>query len=102
MVEETEGCVNQSKLGGVCKRHGAHVREKNCGHEGCTIKAKVGGVCRRHGVNVKDHNCSFGGGTNVATKGGVCRRHGTGVKLAATAGSAALLRAECGLGTVDL
>jgi len=77
-----DGCTNQIKNGGVCRRHGAKVTL--CSSEGCTNHAKVRGVCKRHGAKVK--LCSIVGCTNQTRKGGVCHRHGAQVKLCSSEG----------------
>jgi methylthioribose-1-phosphate isomerase len=53
-----DGCTNQSKQGGVCRRHGAKVKCKQCSSDGCTNLAQKGGVCQKHGANKR---CSIEG-----------------------------------------
>ena len=80
------GCTNQAKRGGVCKRHGAKITHKQCSSEGCTNKAVEGGVCIRHGAKVTVKLCSSEGCTNCAVKGGVCVKHGAKVKRCSSVG----------------
>eukprot|EP00984_Skeletonema_dohrnii_P004456 scaffold1583_cov123-Skeletonema_dohrnii-CCMP3373.AAC.6 len=79
-----EGCTNQARSGGVCRRHGA--KAKKCNSEGCTNFAQNGGVCWRHGAKAKAKKCSSEGCTNLALNGGVCIRHGAKVKLCISEG----------------
>ena len=86
------GCANLAIRGGVCIRHGAHVRNRRCSSEGCTNQARRGGVCRRHGARpraVNDEATAFGsefeettrvrcvmeGCTYHAHRRGLCWRH---------------------------
>ena len=43
-------------------RHGATVKRSICSSEGCTNQAKRGGVCKRHGAyhNTNDESTAFG------------------------------------------
>ena len=81
-----EGCTNQAKKGGVCKKHGAKVEHKRCKSEGCTNYAVKGGVCIRHGATWTKKECSSEGCTNQVVRGGVCIKHGAKVKRCSNEG----------------
>eukprot|EP00984_Skeletonema_dohrnii_P015525 scaffold6726_cov95-Skeletonema_dohrnii-CCMP3373.AAC.1 len=78
-------CLNRSRKGGVCRRHGADIAIKLCSSEGGTNQLTARGVCRRHGAKRK--LCSSEGCTNNVVKG---RRSmledGAEVKLCKSAG----------------
>eukprot|EP00985_Skeletonema_marinoi_P003190 scaffold1323_cov106-Skeletonema_marinoi.AAC.9 len=81
-----DGCMNQAKNRGVCRRHGARapIKQKLCSSEGCTDIVVNGGVCVRHGAKRK--LCSSEGCTNQVRCGGLCLKHGAKIKLCSSEG----------------
>jgi hypothetical protein len=71
-----EGCTNNQKQGGKCKRHGAVLNEKPkiCFFPDCPNLVRRNGVCVRHGAKIK--SCSVKGCTNNAVRKGICIKHG--------------------------
>jgi hypothetical protein len=78
----SEGCTNQSVIGGICIKHGAKV--KRCSYDGCDNVVQKQGLCRKHKHNEvegdikqgeKRDKCSHQLCTSAAVEGGVCLRH---------------------------
>ena len=71
-----EGCQNNQKQGGRCKRHGAKLNEKPkiCIFPDCKNLVRRNGVCVRHGAKLK--SCSVPGCTNNAVRRTLCIKHG--------------------------
>ncbi|KAL7491408.1 hypothetical protein ACHAWT_000767 [Skeletonema menzelii] len=71
-----EGCQNNQKQGGRCKRHGAKLNEKPkiCIFPDCKNLVRRNGVCVRHGAKIK--SCSVQGCTNNAVRRTLCIKHG--------------------------
>lgn len=71
-----EGCTNNQKQGGRCKRHGAKLNEKPkyCFFPDCKNLVRRNGVCVRHGAKIK--SCSVQGCTNNAVRRTLCIKHG--------------------------
>ena len=77
-----EGCNNGVIKGGVCVKHGANL--KKCSVEGCDSASQVGGVCSKHGA--KKRICKIEGCNNNVVKDGVCIQHGAKVKTCSVEG----------------
>jgi hypothetical protein len=73
---QVEGCQNNQKQGGKCKRHGAVLNEKPkiCIFPDCPNLVRRNGVCVRHGAKIK--SCSVQGCNNNAVRKGICIKHG--------------------------
>jgi len=71
-----EGCQNNQKQGGRCKRHGAKLNEKPkiCIFPDCNNLVRRNGVCVRHGAKLK--SCSVPGCNNNAVRRTLCIKHG--------------------------
>ena len=71
-----EGCQNNQKQGGKCKRHGAQCNEKAriCIFPNCPNLVRRNGVCVRHGAKIK--SCSVKDCGNNAVRRGICIKHG--------------------------
>jgi hypothetical protein len=66
------GCNNQSRMGGVCSRHGDK-QIRICSKEGCIKQAQLRGVCVAH--RAKTNLCSHEGCTKQVVSGGKCKDH---------------------------